>query len=76
MRARVCGNWQVGYRPTYDLASEMRVHLCYESDGPIKLAASLKAKGKGTKRPASGDAAAAAPADAAPKKKKKQKQLA
>lgn len=43
---------QVGYRPSYELASEMRVHLCYESDGPIKLAASLKAA-------RGGDAAAA-----------------
>ena len=32
-----------GYRPSYDLASEMRVHVCYESDGPIRLAAALKA---------------------------------
>lgn len=39
-----------------------------------ELTASLKAKAKGTKRPASGDAAAAAPAEVAPKKKKKQKQ--
>ena len=42
--------------------------------GVAELTASLKAKAKGTKRPASGDAAAAAPAEVVPKKKKKKQQ--
>jgi hypothetical protein len=28
----------VGYRPSYDLASELQVHLCYASEGPMKHA--------------------------------------
>jgi hypothetical protein len=48
---------QVGYRPSYDLASELQVHLCYASEGPMKLASSLlSAK---LKAMASGDAAGA-----------------
>ena len=30
-----------GYRPDNSLFSELQVHLCYATDGPIKLAASL-----------------------------------
>ncbi|HUS38704.1 MAG: FAD-dependent oxidoreductase [Pirellulales bacterium] len=31
----------VGYRPATDLFADLQVHLCYASDGPMKLAASL-----------------------------------
>ena len=33
----------VGYHPDTSLTSELQVHLCYASDGPMKLAASLLA---------------------------------
>ncbi len=36
---RVVSN--VGYRPDTSLTRELQVHLCYASDGPMKLAASL-----------------------------------
>ena len=42
---RVVAN--VGYRPDVALFSELQVHLCYASDGPMKLAASLLAAGGG-----------------------------
>jgi len=48
---------QVGYRPSYDLASELQVHLCYASEGPMKLASSLLAARVAAQ--ASGDASAA-----------------
>lgn len=31
----------VGYRPDHRLYAELQVHLCYASDGPMKLAAAL-----------------------------------
>lgn len=34
----------VGYRPDLELARELQVHLCYASEGPMKLAASLLAQ--------------------------------
>jgi len=37
----------VGYRPDNDLTRELQVHLCYASEGPMKLAASLLAAGGG-----------------------------
>ncbi len=42
---RVVSN--VGYRPDLELARELQVHLCYASEGPMKLAASLLAVGGG-----------------------------
>ena len=45
----------VGYRPSYDLVRELQVHLCYASEGPMKLASSLLA----AKVAASGNPAAA-----------------
>lgn len=30
-----------GYRPNLELARELQIHLCYASEGPMKLAASL-----------------------------------
>ena len=47
----------MGYRPSYDLASELQVHLCYASEGPMKLASSLLSAT--LKAMASGDAAGA-----------------
>merc|ERR1712107_484675 len=32
-----------GFRPDKELWSEIQVHMCYASDGPMKLAASLLA---------------------------------
>jgi len=46
-----------GFRPSYDLASELQVHVCYASEGPMKLAASLLAAKVAAE--SSGDAAAA-----------------
>lgn len=37
----------VGYRPDTTLFQELQVHLCYASEGPMKLAASLLAAGGG-----------------------------
>ena len=37
----------VGYRPDNSLTRELQVHLCYASEGPMKLAASLLAAGGG-----------------------------
>lgn len=37
----------VGYRPDTELLRELQVHLCYASEGPMKLAASLLAAGGG-----------------------------
>lgn len=37
----------VGYRPDTELTRELQVHLCYASEGPMKLAASLLAAGGG-----------------------------
>ncbi|MEM7231585.1 MAG: FAD-dependent oxidoreductase [Planctomycetota bacterium] len=31
----------VGFRPNWDLSRELQVHLCYASEGPMKLAAAL-----------------------------------
>ena len=42
---RVVSN--VGYRPDLELFRELQVHLCYASEGPMKLAASLLAAGGG-----------------------------
>lgn len=42
---RVVSN--VGYKPDTELARELQVHLCYASEGPMKLAASLLAAGGG-----------------------------
>lgn len=42
---RVIAN--VGYRPDTELYRELQVHLCYASEGPMKLAASLLAAGGG-----------------------------
>ncbi len=42
---RVVAN--VGYRPDTSLYRELQVHLCYASDGPMKLAASLLANSGG-----------------------------
>lgn len=42
---RVIAN--VGYRPDTDIYRELQVHLCYASEGPMKLAASLLAAGGG-----------------------------
>jgi hypothetical protein len=36
---RVIAN--VGHRPDTDLFGELQVHLCYASEGPMKLAAAL-----------------------------------
>jgi hypothetical protein len=36
-----------GYRPNLDLARELQIHLCYASEGPMKLAASLLAASGG-----------------------------
>lgn len=36
-----------GYRPDLSLFQELQVHLCYASDGPMKLAASLLAQSGG-----------------------------
>ena len=47
----------VGFRPSYDLARELQVHVCYASEGPMKLAASLLAARVAAE--SSGDAAAA-----------------
>lgn len=46
-----------GFRPSYDLASELQVHLCYASEGPMKLASSLLAAKVAAE--SSGDASAA-----------------
>src|SRR5262249_42533487 len=35
----------VGYRPDTDLFRELRVHLCYGSEGPMGLAAALASSG-------------------------------
>ncbi|MEM1349221.1 MAG: NAD(P)-binding domain-containing protein [Myxococcota bacterium] len=43
---RVVAN--VGYRPDTELYREVQVHLCYASEGPMKLAASLLAAGGGS----------------------------
>jgi len=37
----------VGYRPASELSRELQVHLCYASEGPMKLAASLLAASAG-----------------------------
>lgn len=37
----------VGYRPDTELYRELQVHLCYASEGPMKLAAALLAAGGG-----------------------------
>lgn len=37
----------VGYRPDNNLTRELQVHLCYASEGPMKLAASLLSAGGG-----------------------------
>jgi hypothetical protein len=37
----------VGFRPDTSLYSELHVHTCWATDGPIKLAASLLAAGGG-----------------------------
>jgi hypothetical protein len=37
----------VGHRPDPEMTRELRVHLCYESEGPMKLAAALQAAGGG-----------------------------
>ena len=37
----------VGYRPDLELARELQVHLCWASEGPMKLAASLLAQSGG-----------------------------
>ncbi len=37
----------VGYRPDLEIFRELQVHLCYASEGPMKLAASLLAAGGG-----------------------------
>ena len=37
----------VGYRPDHRLASELQIHQCYASDGPMKLAASLSQQPEG-----------------------------
>lgn len=37
----------VGYHPDNDLSRELQVHLCYASEGPMKLAASLLSAGGG-----------------------------
>lgn len=42
---RVVAN--VGYRPDLELYRELQVHLCYASEGPMKLAAALLAAGGG-----------------------------
>ncbi len=42
---RVIAN--VGYRPDTSLYRELQVHLCYASDGPMKLAASLLSQSGG-----------------------------
>jgi cation diffusion facilitator CzcD-associated flavoprotein CzcO len=34
----------VGYRPDLEMSRELQVHLCYASEGPMKLAASLLAQ--------------------------------
>jgi thioredoxin reductase len=34
----------VGYRPELEMTRELQVHLCYASEGPMKLAASLLAQ--------------------------------
>ena len=46
---------QVGYRPDHSLASELRLHLCYETDGPIRLAAALKGARAGADAAAASD---------------------
>lgn len=33
----------VGYRPDLEMTRELRVHHCYESEGPMKLAAAIQA---------------------------------
>ena len=38
----------VGYRPDTELYRELQVHLCYASEGPMKLAASLMAQSGGS----------------------------
>lgn len=53
---RVVAN--VGYRPNIQLFSELQVHLCYASDGPMKLAAALSgASGDCTRQASAGPAA-------------------
>lgn len=37
----------VGYRPDLEMTRELRVHHCYESEGPMKLAAAIQAAGGG-----------------------------
>ena len=37
----------VGYRPDTQLTSELQVHYCYASEGPMKLAAAMMAAGGG-----------------------------
>ncbi|HYJ33196.1 MAG TPA: hypothetical protein VE326_08250, partial [Candidatus Binatia bacterium] len=38
----------VGYRPDLEMTRELRVHTCYESEGPMKLAAAIQAAGGGS----------------------------
>lgn len=53
---RVVAN--VGYRPNIQLFSELQVHLCYASDGPMKLAAAQSgASGDCTRQASAGPAA-------------------
>lgn len=37
----------VGYRPDLEMTRELRVHHCYESEGPMKLAAAIQGAGGG-----------------------------
>jgi threonine dehydrogenase-like Zn-dependent dehydrogenase len=46
---------QTGFRPSYDFASEMRVHLCYESEGPMRLAAAMASAAAGAGAEAASD---------------------
>ena len=38
----------VGYRPDLAMTRELRVHHCYESEGPMKLAAAIQAADGGS----------------------------
>jgi thioredoxin reductase len=38
----------VGYRPDLEMTRELRVHHCYESEGPMKLAAAIQAADGGS----------------------------
>ena len=54
----------VGFRPSYDIARELQIHVCYASEGPMKLAATLLA----ASAEAFAGASKAAPKKAAAKK--------